>query len=398
MPNGIENQSYEFKFQKQPGKKYIHSSNLEFNSAGLEITEDNNYFYIKGDKLKNPGDHIFQINEVGLFAKQSTLKLFINKDPKSLWNVLEPDPKERAINDKSHSHAELQETQLLRIVGASLRGRSHAHEGKFREDDFKIHVEPDGVIVVAVSDGAGSAKYSRIGSYHVCEEGVKHVVKHFNDKRLELEPLLEAYAEGKLSDSEKQKLNSIPQILIESGLHVSKILNEVLPAQYQAKHPDIKFQSKDFSATYLIGLLIPMKGKYILCTFWAGDGGIGFLHKETNKVECLGIPDGGEFSGQTLFVNSSSVFANNEYLYKTRVQFRPLDDFTTILLMSDGVTDPKFGTDSELKNLEKWKSLWSEMEPHIYSADPRENLLKWLEFWSQGNYDDRTFISISKIR
>ena len=66
--------------------------------------------------------------------------------------------------------------------------------------------------------------------------------------------------------------------------------------------------------------------------------------------------------------------------------------------MSDGVTDPKFGTDSELKNFEKWNSIWSEIEPSIYSSDPKNSLLKWLEFWSQGNYDDRSLISISKKR
>jgi hypothetical protein len=46
----------------------------------------------------------------------------------------------------------------------SKRGRSHAHEGKFREDDFAVSELPADWNMISVSDGAGSAQLAREGS------------------------------------------------------------------------------------------------------------------------------------------------------------------------------------------------------------------------------------------
>lgn len=56
------------------------------------------------------------------------------------------------------------------IVAASKRGRSHAQEGKPRDDHFKMSHMDNGWYIMAVADGAGSAKYSREGSRIACEE------------------------------------------------------------------------------------------------------------------------------------------------------------------------------------------------------------------------------------
>ena len=49
------------------------------------------------------------------------------------------------------------------IVGASRRGQLHAHEGTFREDAFRTMAVDDWSLI-AVADGAGSHKLSRIGA------------------------------------------------------------------------------------------------------------------------------------------------------------------------------------------------------------------------------------------
>lgn len=53
---------------------------------------------------------------------------------------------------------------IKKLVVTSKRGRSHAHEGKFREDDFAVNELPADWCIVSVSDGAGSAKAAREGS------------------------------------------------------------------------------------------------------------------------------------------------------------------------------------------------------------------------------------------
>jgi hypothetical protein len=63
--------------------------------------------------------------------------------------------------------------------------------------------------------------------------------------------------------------------------------------------------------------------------------------------------------------------------------------------MTDGVSDPKFETDNNLINPNKWDELWNDLlENGVELTDDNENakdqLLDWLDFWSPGNHDDRT--------
>jgi hypothetical protein len=62
--------------------------------------------------------------------------------------------------------------------------------------------------------------------------------------------------------------------------------------------------------------------------------------------------------------------------------------------MTDGITDPKFETDSNLLKIEKWNELWNDLSKEVdFSVNNNltaEHLLKWLDFWSPGNHDDRT--------
>ena len=37
---------------------------------------------------------------------------------------------------------------------------------------------------------------------------------------------------------------------------------------------------------------------------------------------------------------------------------RIVPDFTALFLMTDGVSDPKFETDANLKSYDKWNELW----------------------------------------
>lgn len=69
-------------------------------------------------------------------------------------------------------------------------------------------------------------------------------------------------------------------------------------------------------------------------------------------------------------------------------------DFTALMLMSDGISDPFFETDANLAKKEKWDELWQNLSNEVDFSDDNENskdqLLKWLDFWSPGNHDDRT--------
>jgi hypothetical protein len=122
-----------------------------------------------------------------------------------------------------------------------------------------------------------------------------------------------------------------------------------------------------------------------------GDGGIGIYTKKT-EVRLLGEPDVGEFAGQTRFVTMPEVWEADE-AYR-RVRFEVVDDFTAVILMTDGITDAKFESENNLKNLEKWDALWDDLTQTVpfggTDGSLEKKLLEWLDFWSPGNHDDRT--------
>ena len=82
------------------------------------------------------------------------------------------------------------------------------------------------------------------------------------------------------------------------------------------------------------------------------------------------------------------VSSYDEILKRIRVTL--LDDLTALVLMTDGVSDPMFETDRDLADPARWDTFWGEIEPHLTGVAPDVRLLGWLDFWSQGNHDDRT--------
>ncbi|WP_315821007.1 protein phosphatase 2C domain-containing protein [Paraflavitalea speifideaquila] len=116
--------------------------------------------------------------------------LFINFDPRSLWTEHEPPPD--APYQKSHTETKRDASGSKTIIGASKRGRSHARESKFRDDDFDAIYRADtGWYVITVADGAGSAKFSREGSRIATDTVVEHLSLTDTNTRLdELEALI----------------------------------------------------------------------------------------------------------------------------------------------------------------------------------------------------------------
>lgn len=55
-----------------------------------------------------------------------------------------------------------------------------------------------------------------------------------------------------------------------------------------------------------------------------------------------------------------------------------------VILMTDGISDPRFETDAGLKNQQKWQALWQEIEPHLQQEKPEQALLEWSKFFSAG--------------
>lgn len=327
-----------------------------------------------------------------------TISIIINPDPRKLWvnipvkwdEMAEP-RYHTADTDKEYVKvpALADGTPQKDIVVASKRGRSHAQEGTPRDDNFKVEHLANGWYVMAVADGAGSAKYSREGSRIACDTVMDLCKKSLLGDNDDIEAAISLYDEFKNqseSDARKQVGDYIYNIVVTAAFQAQK--------RIAAEAADKKKVAKDYATTLLLVICKKFAFGWFVASFWVGDGAICLYHKDAHTVKILGTPDEGEFGGQTRFLTMPEIFKDPIALYQ-RLRFCIVPDFTALFLMSDGVSDPKFETDANLNNPDKWDALWKDLKENgVDLSDDNEaskdQLLSWLDFWSPGNHDDRT--------
>lgn len=301
--------------------------------------------------------------------------LIVNPDPKSLWKVVEPDPS--LPFPKPHSDGKnITIDAVSRLIAASRRGRSHEHGGSFRDDDFYIETDPaTGWSIIIVADGAGSAKYSREGS-RVAVTTAGQVLSNLfsSDKGKELSNVLESDEADKLNKLGTEFHYIFHSVCSSSVAAIEKIASE------KGEQP------RAFATTFLAAAVRPYDGQYFVASFWLGDGAIA-IYEPNGTPKLMGTPDGGEYAGQTLFLDRSALSAPS---FSKRTKVSSFDKRSVLLLMTDGVSDPYFETDNGLSDPAKWKKLWDEIAPKLEEPEPEKALTDWLHFFIPGHHDDRT--------
>ncbi|MDY0134095.1 MAG: protein phosphatase 2C domain-containing protein [Atribacterota bacterium] len=325
-------------------------------------------------------------------SASGTALLTINPDPKSLWKILPADP--QGLFWKPDEDKALVRTPELIMVGASKRGRSHAHVGSFRDDDFSLaHVAAGGWHIAVISDGAGSAKYSRRGAELICREGSKRLEQLLagEDGAKLTEAVSACHAAA--AENEELAVRQVKTALFTTlGYAVHHATKRLQDETQSEKSEEVTF--KDFSSTALFAIVKQFDFGMFCAAYWVGDGAICALNRDGVPI-LLGQPDGGEYSGQTRFLNADMV--TQEELYR-RLHYAILPDFKALVLMTDGISDPFFETDAGLVNPARWAAFWSDLE-NVTGLEERsehleDRLLGWLDFWSAGNHDDRTLALI----
>ena len=410
-PNGKQNTDYNetFPFSVEDVERF---DVIVPEGIGLTYTSDGKSFAITGTPTQ--GNEAFDVtvrcwydgcDEDNPICHK--MKLWINADPRTLWKNIEvdwdnmPEPqykKDDTDTDFVKVKALPDGTPQMDIVAASKRGRSHAQEGKPRDDHFKLyHDDATNWYVIAVADGAGSAKYSREGSRIACETAVDHCKQLLSDSG-DFENALHEYTKGDYTNVEMLKK--------KVGAFVYNILGNAALKSQKAIYAEAKAQSipvKLYATTFLLAIAKRFDFGWFVATYWVGDGAICLYNKEAHTAKLMGVPDEGEYAGQTRFLTMPEIFKDGKSIYD-RLRFCIEPDFTALFLMTDGVSDPMFETDANLNNPDKWDALWDRLlhdEEHpVHLVDDNEQakdeLLDWLDFWSPGNHDDRTIAILYK--
>lgn len=402
FPNGTVKTEYSTCFELPMDK----ISNVELVGAeelGLMLVSGEDGKFSLCGRPKEAGDFTLTLryNTVeGEDPSELKIPVAFNPNPRSLWN---PKPTDRNIKyfkedeDKDYVKVEAGEDGVSKkdIVAASQRGRSHAQEGKARDDHFKLlHCKDSDWYVIAVADGAGSAKYSRKGSEVACETVVEHCNGLLANNDAFEAAIREYGADMKNVDKRNAVTRFVYDIVFKGAVKAHESLNKLASL-------DDNDKVKDFNTTLMFAICKKYDFGWFIASFWVGDGAMCLFDEKNKTAKLLGVPDEGEFSGQTRFLTMPGIFREQDAVSK-RLKMAVVPDFTALFLMTDGVSDPMFETDKNLNDYAKWEEFWNNLkngfpDDEIGGVDlsddneaAQDQLLGWLDFWSPGNHDDRT--------
>jgi len=184
------------------------------------------------------------------------------------------------------------ETAQWKSGCAYVRGRSHIKEDVPCQDRAK-GMEKDGVALIALADGAGSAKCSHIGAELAIEAVSAELTAGF-DEALSLQE--EDIAAGWLDR-------------ILASLESTADANGMVAA--------------DYASTLLV---VAVKGD----SYIAGHLGDGLIAVEREELEVLSHPENGEYANSTYFTTSRDAEA------RLRIYRGNVEDIKAFFLMSDG--------------------------------------------------------------
>jgi hypothetical protein len=149
-------------------------------------------------------------------------------------------------------------------IAASRKGTSHERSNTPRQDAFRIVEARHGRLIAVVSDGAGSASYSRYGAVLTCRILSTRALAH-----------------GKFPD----------HLLLEEWIdEVRDTLAMV------AVHRDLTM--RDFACT----MLFAMADSERFLTAHVGDGAIVRQKEVGGEWQCVSWPESGEYASTTFFV------------------------------------------------------------------------------------------------
>ena len=273
----------------------------------------------------------------------------------SLWKYLpipsdEPEPAPEYINGTIKFPGS-------KVVAARVRGKKHKHEGTNCDDWYEV-ANYERMTFIAVSDGAGSKKFSRVGARKSCKAAIGYLVSSF-EKLFTDKPELKEHLTLALTDSKCMEACGVLAGVVQQS--VIKAHEAVEAAFYSRKtNPEYErvlgrgLQFKDLSGTLLITVLIPISEitkEHLVISCQIGDGMIAILNSEgefSNSMKLMGVPDSGDFSGETDFLTSSQMKNIETLQHRTKISRTIVD---TVMVMSDGVADDYFPHETQMRRL-----------------------------------------------
>ncbi len=259
-------------------------------------------------------------------------------------NEPEPFPEYKSLNMKF---------PRCHITASRVRGKKHKHEGTNCDDWFEVS-NYGKIACIAVADGAGSRKFSRIGAKISCMTAVSSMKKLLEKFFTENNSVYEKLSLPSDSPEFLEICRTFAEIVQKSVVSAIDAVETAFRSRAEIKsYPEFlgrELKLTDFSSTLLTALVIPVEDnsdEYIIITCQIGDG-ISAVINNDNSVKLMGEPDGGDFSGETEFITSPQMKNADNLKSRTKISKSHSKLF---LVMTDGVADDYFPNKTQVLRL-----------------------------------------------
>ena len=250
------------------------------------------------------------------------------------------------------------------VLGASVRGRAHGHRAEFRDDALAC-VEHDGLLILAVADGAGSSALSRIGAAVTAQLVVERTAARHA-------------AESANTDAASRLGTAMAHAVHDAAtrLHELAAIGGVAPTALR---------------TTLV--IVAMCGDLTLVA-QVGDGAV-LVQKTDGTVMRVGA------ARETAWAGEVSCFVPDACAMTQAAELRQLrtSELTLIALMTDGIDDPFHPLE---ESGDAMVGQWINGTTAPIGVAKQQNtppvlgdvaaLLQWLSFEQRGEVDDRTVL------
>lgn len=298
------------------------------------------------------------------------------------WQEIEPTDQSDKVK---HSISSSQRIHNWFVLGASVRGKRHAHFGEWRDDSYAVSMSGSWT-VLAVADGAGSAPLARIGSRIATDVIVTNLAEALKCLGVQLDFSKEI---PRCSQEEEVK-----QFMKDAFIEAGKALHTEAE---QRKCP-----AGNLATTLLALAHTRCKGQDLI--FWINVGDcVLAVFPNNNGCQVLCDDDHGTVEGETCFITSHGIMATLESRARCAVFPAPV---RALVLMTDGVADDLYPLKDRLPDLldgdpvGKGYMVLAKNQPlkgirRYFSQETSDEiaLLSWLNYDKYGSsYDDRTLV------
>lgn len=263
-----------------------------------------------------------------------------------------------------------------RLLGATRRGRLHAHRGEFREDAFRL-VSGDSFLALVAADGAGSSRWSRVGAESACQA-------------------IEGYLRNRLRPA------AAPATGVAAlRAWLGDVVGGALPAAVETLEHLARSTGVSPTALRTTALLAVWWRSTLGEFLGAAQVGDGFIviARADGELERAAAGDVSEFSGEVSCFLPDPGSADRG----RAATVLDADDLSAILLATDGVEDPFYPIERHgpllLRQLREGVQAAAPdfqrqaVQGAILGPDGGDRLLTWLGFERRGENDDRTLVA-----